>query len=99
MTFSVVKNTNSLNLQRETFNKTQEPGQKNMDQTENLKIFNGLKAVMVAYVIFGSTFFFSWYSILGNPTFVTEITSAWSFVFIEGAFFTVPVFFMFNGFL
>lgn len=55
--------------------------------------------MMICYIIFGATFFFSWYSILGNPTFVNNITSSFSFVFVEGAFFCVPVFFMFNGFL
>ena len=67
--------------------------------TRNLKVFNGLKGFAMLYVIWGQTFFFSWYSVINNPESVKQMRSQTLFNAVTASVYTVPVFFFCSGFL
>ena len=65
----------------------------------NLAIFNGIKALCCFYIILASTFMFTWYAYLADPSQVVDYQHSVGFVFIYGAYFTAPLLFMTAGFL
>lgn len=66
---------------------------------KNLKIFNGLKGASTILVIWGITFYFSWFSIISNQTEVNEMMDTMLFNVVSGTIYTVPVFLFCSGFL
>ena len=39
----------------------------NLAIRKNTNIFNGVKGLAILYLVYGSTYFFSWYSYYDNP--------------------------------
>lgn len=66
---------------------------------KNLKVFNGIRALSSLYLIYGSTYFFSWYAIYDNPDDINRMKKSLLFSIIPGAFFIVPMFLFTSGFL
>mmetsp|Transcript_19555 Transcript_19555/g.26420 ORF Transcript_19555/g.26420 Transcript_19555/m.26420 type:complete len:240 (+) Transcript_19555:918-1637(+) len=66
---------------------------------KNLSVFNGIKALACFYVILASSFLFTWYAYLADPSQMTNFKNSYAFLIIYCVYFTVPVLFMTAGFL
>jgi peptidoglycan/LPS O-acetylase OafA/YrhL len=64
-----------------------------------LSVFNGLKGSAVIAVVWGQTFFFSWFSIINNPDEVTAMMKDSQFNMVSAVTFCASVFFFCSGFL
>lgn len=62
-------------------------------------MFNGIKALSCFYILLASTFMFTWYAYLADPSQLANYKTSFSFLFIYCAYFTAPVLFMTAGFL
>lgn len=74
-------------------------GEFRKDLVQNLKVFNGIKALSSLYLIYGNTYFFSWYAIYDNPGDINTMKDSALFSIIPGTFFIVPMFLFSSGFL
>lgn len=73
----------------------------NLDQSmiKHLSVFNGIKALACFYVIFASSFLFTWYAYLADPSQVTQYKDSYAFLIVYCVYFTAPVLFLAAGFL
>ena len=73
----------------------------NLDHThvKHLAVFNGIKAIACFYILFASSFMFTWYAYLADPSQMANFRESFSFLFIYCVYFTVPVLFLTAGFL
>lgn len=66
---------------------------------KNLKVFNGLKGASAILVIWGITFYFSWFAVISNQPEVDTMKDTMLFNIVSGTVYTVPIFFFCSGFL
>jgi hypothetical protein len=66
---------------------------------QNLSVFNGIKAISCFYILMASSFLFTWYSYLADPSQMTDFRERVSFIFIFAVYFTAPALFLTAGFL
>mmetsp|Transcript_7393 Transcript_7393/g.12482 ORF Transcript_7393/g.12482 Transcript_7393/m.12482 type:complete len:206 (+) Transcript_7393:791-1408(+) len=105
LAFSFLRNAIQLNMQPRALRTSIYEEQKDSKIPESrrmakhLSVFNGLKAASAILLIWGQTFFFSWYSIVNNPDQVAEMRKDYAFNFVTGTLFCVPLFFFCSGFL
>ena len=66
---------------------------------KNLKVFNGIKGSAMLMAAWGTTFYFSWFSVVNNPTELREMKKTLFFNFVSCTVYAVPVFFFCSGFL
>lgn len=99
MASSLIRNLNKLNIYQKPYRDMQRRHRKVKQFTETLSVFNGIKATCFLYGLLGNTYFFAWYSILSTNADVDTNRKELRFMFIYGAFYTVPILFMTSGFL
>lgn len=66
---------------------------------KNLSVFNGIKALACFYILLASSFLYTWYAYLADPSQVVSYQNSFGFLLIYCVYFTVPVLFMTAGFL
>lgn len=64
----------------------------------NLEIFNGIRVLMMLYVVYGHSFIFGT-NYIDNLTDIPELAESWTLLVIFGALYSVDVFFYMSGFL
>ena len=96
---SAVRNINKMNLKPYQMRRTLQS--KNLDRSlvPHLAVFNGIKAIACFYVLFASSFLFTWYAYLADPSQVANFKQSYSFLFIYCVYFAVSVLFLTAGFL
>ena len=65
----------------------------------NLAVFNGIKAISCFYILFVSSFMFTWWAYLAIPQQLDSYKTQVSSLFLYGSYFTPPVLFLVAGFL
>lgn len=79
--------------------KAQDSKRMNSALVKNLSVFNGIKAISCFYILIASSFLFTWYAYLADPSQMTNFKENVSFVFIFAVYFTAPALFLTAGFL
>jgi len=79
--------------------KAQDSSRMNSALVKNLSVFNGIKAISCFYILMASSFLFTWYAYLADPSQMTNFKENVSFVFIFAVYFTAPALFLTAGFL
>lgn len=64
-----------------------------------MTVFNGVMGLSVLFVIWGQTYFFSWYGVYDNPQDIIKMRSEFRFTLIPGVFLLVPLMFFIMGFV
>lgn len=64
-----------------------------------MRLFNGIKGISILYFIFGSTYMFAWYAIIGNYYDLDEMRKTYTFSVVTGAYYMAPIGFFTGGFL
>jgi hypothetical protein len=67
--------------------------------TKYMRLFNGIKGISILYFIFGSTYMFAWYAIIGNYYDLDEMRKTYTFSIVTGAYYMAPIGFFTGGFL
>ncbi len=60
---------------------------------KNMSIFNGIIGFGSIYIMWASTYFFSWYGLYDNPQDLKTMKSQFIFLLISGAWMMAPLFF------
>jgi hypothetical protein len=103
--FSQLRNAIQMNSQSRTYRDALKiEAEEDIPQPEkriikNLKVFNGLKGASAILVIWGITFYFSWFAVISNQNDVDTMKDTMFFNIVSGTVYTVPVFFFCSGFL
>ena len=71
----------------------------NLALRKNTNIFNGVKGLASLYLVYGSTYFISWYAYYDNPYDIQKMQQGFGYAIIAGTFFITPVLFLAAGFL
>ena len=96
---SAIRNINKMNMKPYQMRKAQQSKNLDSNYLGNLSIFNGIKAISCFYVILASSFLFTWYAYLADPTQVVTYKESFTFLFVYCAYFTAPCLFLTAGFL
>lgn len=64
-----------------------------------MKVLNGLKVLLTVYIVFGNTFLYTYYSIVGEPVQADEFRHTFAFLIVTAAMFATPCLFWMAGFL
>jgi len=95
--FSLSRNFNLLNVNPVPYQ--QAMNEENRDYVRNLRVLNGLKVILSLYALFGSSYFFCYYSIVTDSLQADEFRHSVGFLFVTSALFTTPCLFWLAGFL
>lgn len=95
--FSLSRSLNLLNVHPEPYQKAM--NEANRDYVRNLRVFNGLKVLLILYALLGTSYLFCYYSIVTDSVQANEFVHSTSFLFVKGALFTTPCLFWVAGFL
>jgi hypothetical protein len=89
MALSIVRNTNKMNL-----------GQRRKKHGHEIRAMNGIKSIATLIALWGSTIFFSWFSVLNDPVHMDSKLKSWLFTFTIGSsLYAIPILFFASGFL
>lgn len=96
---SAIRNINKMNMKPYQMRKAMKSKQLDQTYLGNMSIFNGIKAISCFYIILASSFLFTWYAYLADPTQVVAYKESFAFLFVFCAYFTAPCLFLTAGFL
>ena len=96
---SAARNINKLNIQPFPFRRALEDEELNKRMIRNMSVFNGIKAVCTLYIMLASSFLFTWYSYIANPSQIENHKNQWAFLIVYCAVYTAPLLFLVAGFL
>jgi hypothetical protein len=86
---SIIRNSNKMNL-----------SQRRRKHGHEVRVMNGIKSMATLVALWGSTIFFSWFSVLNDPVHMDKKLKSWLFTFTIGSsLFAIPILFFASGFL
>lgn len=67
ISLSIVRNCNKLNMDPYAVRKAADSEDYNQEYLQNMKIFSGVKAIAILYIMLAVSFIFIWYSYISDP--------------------------------